>query len=964
MTQPGGGSLGALFVDVRPGTSRFGPELSQQTVAAGNRAADAAGPGMGRRLAGHLGKALAVGTGVLAVSLTRGLAGAVKQASDLNETVSRANVVFGKSGADIQRWARNAASDMGQSTKAAIDGATTFALYGKAAGKAGSDLFNFSTDLTALASDMASFSNTSPEQAIEAIGAAMRGESDPIEQYGVLLNEAVLKNRAFKMGLIETTTKALTPQQRVLAVQAELFAQLGDKGSKALGDFERTQAGLANQQRIARAEITNLSAEIGQSLLPVAVRAVTVFNTRLIPAFRELWQENGPAIVAFLTTATTRFGDWVASIDRSDIDGWVNRTRAAFAAAAPVVSRFLENFREGGQQGISDTLKVTGVAMGFLADHVDLLGKALPYLVAALIAYKVAQLAANVAAVVAPAATIANAIASRQLAVANTQLAAAMTARTGTTVAATAATTGATVATGAASIATRAFGAAVRFALGPIGIIITVVGLLAAGIVWLYKNNETARKVIDTAWKYIKIAIKAVGDWIVGTLWPSLKKAYAQGETAVRFLVNVWRVQFNLARTIVSTVVSFVINTFNKVKNFITVTLPNAFRTGVANIRAVWDMLKETAAKPVRFVINTVFNGIGGVFNKIAGFLNLPSAIRFPTVRANFSGGGTFSGRLPGAPSAVDNMVGYGPNGEPIGLAGGEMVVNARQTAKYLPILKAINEGTLDGFADGGIIGFLKNPAGWIKSKATGAIGRIREFAGNSHIGQMLIGMADVVRDGIYDRVKSFLGGLLGGGGPGNGTGIFAGLTARMLVAAQQTIAATGMRMVSGLRPGATTVTGNRSYHASGRAGDFAPPSMRAFNIMHALFGGARELIYSPAGGRQIHNGRPHFYTGAVRNTHWDHIHLALLRGGRVPRFRSFDNGGLWPTGTVGVNTSGRTETVTSGQTMDDAVAALVAILAVLQRLAPDVAAAMLGMVGRSSQYARQYGNPMKVRSA
>ena len=83
----------------------------------------------------------------------------------------------------------------------ALDAAATFATFGGAAGLAGDDLVNFSTGFVGLASDMASFNNTTPEQAIQAIGAALRGEAEPMRQYGVLLDDATLRQKALELGL-------------------------------------------------------------------------------------------------------------------------------------------------------------------------------------------------------------------------------------------------------------------------------------------------------------------------------------------------------------------------------------------------------------------------------------------------------------------------------------------------------------------------------------------------------------------------------------------------------------------------------------------------------------------------------------------------------------------------------------------------------------------------------------------
>jgi hypothetical protein len=59
-------------------------------------------------------------------------------------------------------------------------------------------------------------------------------------------------------------------------------------------------------------------------------------------------------------------------------------------------------------------------------------------------------------------------------------------------------------------------------------------------------------------------------------------------------------------------------------------------------------------------------------------------------------------GLIPGAPSAVDNKLGV-VGEKPIGLAGGEYIVNAKQTQKFMPLLEMINSGNMEGYAGGGI---------------------------------------------------------------------------------------------------------------------------------------------------------------------------------------------------------------------------------------------------------------------
>jgi hypothetical protein len=134
----------------------------------------------------------------------------IKAASDLNETTSQTSQIFGDAAPAIEAFASTSASALGLSQRAAKDAANNFATFGKAAGLTGGDLTSFSTDLVTLSADLASFKNTTPEEAANALGAALRGESEPMRKYGVLLDDATLKARAMKMGLISATTDALS----------------------------------------------------------------------------------------------------------------------------------------------------------------------------------------------------------------------------------------------------------------------------------------------------------------------------------------------------------------------------------------------------------------------------------------------------------------------------------------------------------------------------------------------------------------------------------------------------------------------------------------------------------------------------------------------------------------------------------------------------------------------------------
>ena len=272
------------WVEVVPDAKNLRKTLSKEFGAAGPEAGRAAGRGVRsgvlgsvRKLAGPLAVAFA-GLGIGKI-----IKDSIGNASDLVEAGTAITAVFGDADATIQKFAAGSAASLGQSTNQTLDAARVFGVFGKAAGLSGDDLAGFSTDFITLAADLASFNNTTPEAAIQALGAGLRGESEPLRQYGVLLDDAALKARATTLG-IYSGSGALTQQQKVLAAQAEIMAQTGVQQ----GDFAKTSAGLANQQRILSAGLTNLSTTFGAIFLPIATTVVGFLNRSVVPAFQGL----------------------------------------------------------------------------------------------------------------------------------------------------------------------------------------------------------------------------------------------------------------------------------------------------------------------------------------------------------------------------------------------------------------------------------------------------------------------------------------------------------------------------------------------------------------------------------------------------------------------------------------------------------------------------------------------------
>lgn len=332
------------FVEIVPEGTKLRKETAKLFDDVGDDGGRRAGKGMRNGiLDGVSGLAAPLATAVAALGVGKIFSDAITNASDLAEGSTAITAVFGDADKTIQTFAANAAQSLGQSTNMTLDAARVFGTFGKAAGLGGEDLAAFSTDFLTLSADLASFNNTTPEQAIEALGAGLRGESEPLRQYGVLLDDAALKARATELG-IYSGTGALTQQQKVLAAQAEILAQT----STQQGDFAKTSGGLANQQRILAAGLENVSTSFGALLLPAMLAIVGAINTAVIPALQFVVDGVGTVKNAFNgDPPTVAMGAWTEPLTTFGADlrtltgfvsGVIGTVRASFLDEPPTMA--------------------------------------------------------------------------------------------------------------------------------------------------------------------------------------------------------------------------------------------------------------------------------------------------------------------------------------------------------------------------------------------------------------------------------------------------------------------------------------------------------------------------------------------------------------------------------------------------------------------------------------------------
>jgi len=237
---------------------------------------------------------------------------AVEAASSIEESTARLDTVLGKASSKVLAFGETSADAYGLSKQAALDYGGQLGTLFTALGQSKTQAADSSVQFLQLAADMASFNNVPIEEALVALQAGLRGESEPLRKFGVLLDDATLKQEAMAMGLIDTTKGALDPQTRALAAQSLILK----KTAVQQGDVARTSDGLANSQKRLEAQLADVTAEVGTALLPIITALVRFISANLLPIIRKAWavfqqvaKVVGPILGPLVSDLVAAFGE-------------------------------------------------------------------------------------------------------------------------------------------------------------------------------------------------------------------------------------------------------------------------------------------------------------------------------------------------------------------------------------------------------------------------------------------------------------------------------------------------------------------------------------------------------------------------------------------------------------------------------------------------------------------------------
>lgn len=197
-----------------------------------------------------------------------------RAASEAEQSAGAAAAVFKSSYDKISAYARKSATSVGLSSAA----------YEQMAAVIGSQLKNMGVPMDKVAgktnklitrgADLAAMLGGTTKQAVEALSSMLRGELDPIEQYGVSIKQAAIKSKMAEMGL-----DGLTGAAKKNAKLQATMALLTEQTASATGRFAAEATSAAGAQQIANARWADAQAKLGKVLLPLMVKFAGVLSS-------------------------------------------------------------------------------------------------------------------------------------------------------------------------------------------------------------------------------------------------------------------------------------------------------------------------------------------------------------------------------------------------------------------------------------------------------------------------------------------------------------------------------------------------------------------------------------------------------------------------------------------------------------------------------------------------------------
>lgn len=188
----------------------------------------------------------------------------MEYASEAEQSYGAVESIFADHAQGIIDNSKRAATEVGVSGREYRELAANMGAMLKNMGMPLDEVADKSENLVGVAADLAATFGGSTKEAVEAVSSLLRGETDPIERYGVSIKQADINARMAADGL-----DGLTGEAEKQAKAQTLLKLLTEQTASAQGQFARETDTAAHKQQVATAKYNDAKEAIGTALLPL-----------------------------------------------------------------------------------------------------------------------------------------------------------------------------------------------------------------------------------------------------------------------------------------------------------------------------------------------------------------------------------------------------------------------------------------------------------------------------------------------------------------------------------------------------------------------------------------------------------------------------------------------------------------------------------------------------------------------
>ena len=215
----------------------------------------------------------AISTGAAVVAITKLTKSCVSLGMEAQETAGMFESVFGSSTNEMQSWINYVNNVLGVSiTQLQRETAYIYSMA-NAMGLGETNSTKMSKGIAGLSEDLSHFYNVSSDVAYQKLQSALVGNTEGLKAWGIILDDATLKQVAYSKGIAQVGTE-LTQQQKVMARYEAILLQT----KSAQGSAVRELSGLTSQVTMLKNNFAQLGTTIGGALVGPLAKALSYAN--------------------------------------------------------------------------------------------------------------------------------------------------------------------------------------------------------------------------------------------------------------------------------------------------------------------------------------------------------------------------------------------------------------------------------------------------------------------------------------------------------------------------------------------------------------------------------------------------------------------------------------------------------------------------------------------------------------